>query len=202
MEKKNEQVKSGVRRGKTVKMVTLAMLSAAALILYIIEIPLPVAAFGNLKYDLSDIPALAAGLSFGPWYGVMVELIKNVLQLLIRGLGSQMGFGNLMNFLVGSAFVLPFAAFYGMFKKRLTSAALPGIFSSLISMVCIIVLGAAGNYFIAPLFFKYFLGQTISRDFLITWIGMATALNIFKGIILCITGSLMSPFLSKIGKKQ
>lgn len=202
MAKKNEKVSSGASGNRTVKMVTLAMLSAAALILYIIEIPLPVAAFGNLKYDLSDIPALAAGLSFGPWYGVMVELIKNVLQLLLRGLGSQMGFGNLMNFLVGSAFVLPFAAFYKIFKKHISSAALPGIFSSLISMVCITVLGIAGNYFIAPLFFKYFLGQTISHDFLISWIGMATALNAFKGIILCITGSLMSPLLSRLLKKH
>lgn len=185
---------------KTVKMVTLAMLSAAALILYIIEIPMPGAAFGNLKYDLSDIPALAAGLTFGPWCGVLVELIKNVLHLLIRGLGSQMGFGNLMNFLVGSAFVLPFAAFYKVLKNKIEKKALPEILTSLISMVCIIVLGIAGNYFIAPLFFKYFLGQEIAHDFLISWIGMATALNIFKGIVLCITGSIMSPFLRKLKK--
>ena len=32
--------------------------------------------------DLSDLPTLIDTFAFGPWNGVMIELIKNALQLM------------------------------------------------------------------------------------------------------------------------
>lgn len=35
--------------------------------------------------DFSDIPAVFGGVLFGPAYGVLIELIKNLLEMLLKG---------------------------------------------------------------------------------------------------------------------
>jgi riboflavin transporter FmnP len=83
------------------------VLTLLATVLYFIEVPI----FGGyLKLDFSDIPALLAGVMFGPSSGIAVELIKNLIHLGIRGLGDTFGYGNLMNFIVGTAAVVPYSA--------------------------------------------------------------------------------------------
>ena len=78
-------------------LVATAMPSAVALVLMLLEFPLlPAAPY--LKMDFSDVPAVLAGVLFGPVYGVLTELLKNLLEMLIKGIGTQMGFGNLQNF--------------------------------------------------------------------------------------------------------
>ena len=89
-----------------IQIVTIAMLTAISFVLFLLEFPL-FAALSHLKLDFSDIPALFAGVGFGPFYAVIGELIKNVLELITKGIGTQMGFGNLMNFIVGFAYVVP-----------------------------------------------------------------------------------------------
>ena len=90
-------------REPLVMMVATAMLSALALVLFLLfEFPL-LSAAPYLKMDFSDIPAIFGAVVFGPVCGVMVELIKNLLEMMVRGLGSQMGFGNIQNFLLGCA---------------------------------------------------------------------------------------------------
>ena len=79
-------------RHSLTRLVSVAMLSAVALVLYLLEFPLlPAATY--LKMDFSDIPAVFGGVLFGPAYGVLIELIKNLLEMLLKGFGTQMGFG-------------------------------------------------------------------------------------------------------------
>jgi len=55
-------------RGLMTRLVSVAILSAVALVLYLLEFPLlPAATY--LKMDFSDIPAVFGGVLFGPAYG-------------------------------------------------------------------------------------------------------------------------------------
>ena len=117
----------------TVKYLTVtAMLSAVAYILMFLDFSVPfMPAF--IKMDLSELPALIGSFAMGPLCGVVVCLIKNVLHLFITTTG---GVGELSNFILGVAFVLPAGLIYKHKKNRksaligsLAGAAFMGIFS-------------------------------------------------------------------------
>ena len=164
----------------------IAMLSAIAFVLMLLEFPVaPIPAAAHLKMDLSDIPALFGAIVYGPVAGIVIELIKNALELLIKGFGTQMGFGNLMNFIVGCAFVVPFSAVYLTLKKKEKEN--KGIvLGSVIGFLAIVIIGLGANYVVAPLFFKHFLGITFDDATLWAAIGTATIVNAVKGAMLSI----------------
>ncbi len=173
-------------KNSLVKLVTVAMLIAVSLVLYLLEFPI-IPSVGHLKLDFGDIPALIGGLIYGPWWGVLIELVKNLIEMLIKGLGTQMGFGNLMNFLVGSAYILPFCFVYkAMTKKEKFKRPFAVVVSSVCGLVSIVLIGIAGNYFIDPPFFKYFLGVELTSETLWPAIWSATAINAIKGTMLSV----------------
>ena len=78
-----------------------AVLAAVAFLLAFFELPLPLSP-SFARMDLSDLPALIGAFAFGPASGVMIELIKNLLQLFSTSTG---GVGELANYLMGASFV-------------------------------------------------------------------------------------------------
>ncbi len=187
-----------MKKTNVLKLVTAAMLTAIAFALYMFEIPL--ISFGFLKYDLSDIAALIGGIYLGPAAGVLIEFLKNVIHVFTKGLGSTMGFGDLMNFIVGSAYIVPFVICYNKLSKKMKKA-VAILISAIIGCVALIGIGAAANYFIAPLYFKYFVGQVITEEFLMTYLVSATSLNIVKGAILSVVAyPIILLLLDKIKK--
>ncbi len=187
-----------MKKTNVLKLVTAAMLTAIAFALYMFEIPL--ISFGFLKYDLSDIAALIGGIYLGPAVGVLIEFLKNVIHVFTKGLGSTMGFGDLMNFIVGSAYIVPFVICYNKLSKKMKKA-LAILISAIIGCVALVGIGAAANYFIAPLYFKYFVGQVITDEFLMTYLVSATSLNIVKGAILSVVAyPIILLLLDKIKK--
>ena len=74
-----------------------ALLAAISYVLAFLEFPVPLSP-SFARMDLSDLPALIGVFAFGPVTGVMIELIKNILQLLSTSTG---GIGELANFLMG-----------------------------------------------------------------------------------------------------
>lgn len=92
----------------------IGMLSAIATILMFFEVPIPLMPV-FLKLDISDLPAIIAAFLYGPMAGVLIEFIKNML----HGINSQtMGLGEVANFLVGIAFVLPAGILYKKLHQR------------------------------------------------------------------------------------
>lgn len=171
------------------KLVITAMLSAVSFVLFLYELPPLVPAIAHLKLDLSDIPALFAAVAYGPVTGVIIELVKNLLELIFKGVGTQMGFGNLMNFIVGCAYVVPFSLVYR--KMRNTKGI---VLASVVALLSIIVVGVGANYLVTPLFFKFFLKIDLDSTTLWAAIGAATLTNLIKGIML----SLVSIPLIKV----
>lgn len=168
-------------KNNLLKLVITAMLSAVALVLFLLELPPLIPAVPHLKLDLSDIPALFAAIIYGPLSGVIVELVKNLLEMLIKGIGTQLGFGNLMNFIVGCAYIVPFAVVYR--KMSTTKGTVLACVSGLLS---ILVIGVGTNYLVTPLFFKFFLHAEISSTELWAAIGVATLTNLVKGVLLSV----------------
>ena len=73
-----------------------ALLSAMAYVLAFAEFPVPLSP-SFAKMDLSDFPALIGAFAFGPTSGLLIELVKNPLQLMTTSTG---GIGEIANFLM------------------------------------------------------------------------------------------------------
>ena len=101
----------------TRNLVKIAMLSAVAFVLMLLSFPLAAFFPPFLKLDLSDLPALMGGFALGPVAGVLIELIKNILNILIKGTDTG-GIGELSNFIVGSFFIVPASIIYMRNKSK------------------------------------------------------------------------------------
>jgi riboflavin transporter FmnP len=121
-----------------------ALLSALAFILAFAEFPVPFSP-SFARMDFSDFPALIGAFAFGPASGVMIELVKNLLQLTSTSTG---GIGELANFLMGGSFVFTAGLIYRLHKTKKT-AWIAGIAGSVVMGIA----AALSNYFILlPLF--------------------------------------------------
>ena len=132
---------------------TTALLGAVASILMFLNFPLPIfPAF--VKMDISDAPALIASFAMGPAAGVMVELIKNAVNLTHTSTG---GVGELANFSIGAAFVVPAGLLYKRRKdiRRAVTALCAGT-------VTMTLAAALANYFVLiPLYSNFIPMETI-----------------------------------------
>ena len=143
-----------------------AVFAALATVIMMFKFPLAVIAPPFYKLDFSETIALIAGLALGPGAAVVVELIKNLLNLLIEGTVTA-GIGELANFLMGVLFVLPASL---IFRKRKTVGAL--ILGCVCSVLCLTVGAAFINYWLLiPAYAKAF-GATTEQI-----VGMGTAIN-------------------------
>ena len=124
-----------------------AMLSAVAFILMFLDFSVPfMPAF--IKMDLSELPALIGSFAMGPVCGILICLIKNVLHLFITTTG---GVGELSNFLLGVAFVLPAGLIYRHKKSRRSA-----LIGSLLGAVIMGVFSVVSNYFLVyPVYYNF-----------------------------------------------
>lgn len=123
-------------------LVVTAMLSAVAFVLMFIEFPIPMLIPSFVKLDISDLPALLGSFALGPIYGVVIELLKNLLHILIKGTSSAY-VGELFNFLCGSFFCLAAGLIY--YKKRSRKGA---VIASLVGCAVMALLSLPLNYFL------------------------------------------------------
>ena len=179
-----------------------SMLTAIAVVLMYLEFPLPIfPAF--LKIDLSDLPALLGGFALGPVAGIIIQLIKNIIHFIVKNDGTG-GIGNLANFLVGIALVIPSALIYSR-RKNLKNA----IIGMSVGILTMIVVASLANYFILwPLYVKlagieYLVGASAEANDKIKNLGTyivyaVVPFNALKAAIVCLlTGFVYKP-LSKI----
>lgn len=101
-------------RSKTKNITVTAMLAAIATVLMFLDFSIPILVPSFVKLDVSEIPALLASFSLGPTYGIIVCLIKNLVNL-TRSTTS--GVGELCNFILGAVFVFPAGLIYQRLKN-------------------------------------------------------------------------------------
>lgn len=121
-----------------------ALLAAMSFVLAFAEFPVPLSP-SFAKMDLSDLPALIGAFAFGPVSGLLIELIKNALQLFTTSTG---GVGELANFLIGASFAVTAGIIYRRRKTKKTA-----VVACLCASVVMGLAAMAANYFILlPLF--------------------------------------------------
>lgn len=127
----------------------IAILGALAFILMLFEFPLPVAP-NFYKLDLSEVPVLVGGFALGPIAAIVIEALKNVLNIIFTG-STTAYVGEFANFIVGCAFVVPAAIIYKRNKTK--SSALKGL---IIGTICLVIAGALMNvYVLLPLYSRF-----------------------------------------------
>ncbi len=125
-------------------MIKVALLAAMARVVMYLEFPLPMFP-PFLKLDFSDVVPLIGSLALGPAAGVLIELLKCLLQLVNSTTG---GVGSLANFIVGAAYVAAAGAYYQRHKTK--RGAMIGLALGTVTMI---LAGAVVNYFITiPLY--------------------------------------------------
>ena len=77
------------------------------------------------ELDFSEVPALVGAFMFGPTAGVAIEGLKVLIKIALKGT-TTMFVGDLANFIVGCAMVVPASAFYFTKKTRKSALTLYG----------------------------------------------------------------------------
>ncbi|MCM1416534.1 MAG: ECF transporter S component [bacterium] len=147
------QKKNGVteRILTTRKITMIGLFSALAVILHMLDFPIPFLSPGFYTLDFSEIPALVGAFAFGPVAGVMIEFCKVLLKLVIKGTSTAF-VGDLANFVIGCSLVLPASILY-LFKKTKKRA----VVSCVTGAVIMTVFGSAFNgVYLLPAFSKLF----------------------------------------------
>lgn len=152
------------KSGRSVRQLTVtAMLAAIAFVLQFLEFAVPfVPSF--IKVDLSDLPALIGAFALGPVYGVIIELIKNLLHISLSATG---GIGELCNFILGACFVFPAGLIYKHHKTKRVA-----VKASICGAVMMAVLSFPINLFVVyPVYIAMFFGGSVE-----TCVGMYQAI--------------------------
>lgn len=141
-----------------------------------------------LKLDISDLPSLIASFAMGPTAGILVQLLKNLLNLITEG-SMTGGIGELSNFLVGSVFIFVAGSIYH--RDKSFKNAVIGLAVGVITMT---IVASFSNYFIVfPLYSKIMpldkiieMGSSINRfvvDYKTLILFAVVPFNILKGTI-------------------
>ena len=155
-------VQSSPEKSNVTKLAIIAMLAAVAVVLQYLEFPVPLVP-SFLKMDLSDIPELIGAFIIGPFGGVLICLVKNLVHLIV----SQSGFvGELSNFMLGAVFSL-IAGFIYKHHKTKTNA----LIACLVGSIAMALVSLPTNYYIVYPIYASLFG------------GMETILGLYKAIL-------------------
>lgn len=192
----------------TRKMTAIGILCAMATVLMIFDFPLWfIPSF--YKLDFSEIPVLIGAYAFGPATGVIMEFLKILLKLLIKGTSTAF-VGELANFVVGCSFIIPAATIYA-FKKTKKNAIVSCIAGTLILVVFAAVFNAL---YLIPAFTKFMSldsilakgaekNSLVNQDSMTSFVIFAVApLNLIKGVAVSVVTMLIYKPLSKFMKND
>lgn len=95
----------------------IAVCSAIAAVLHMLDFPLLFLAPEFYKLDFSELPVMLCGFYLGPSAAVACEAVKIILKLLLKGTSTAF-VGDFANFAVGCSLVLPAVIIYHIHKTR------------------------------------------------------------------------------------
>lgn len=190
-------------------LVQIAMLAAVAAVLMLVEFPMPFLAPPFYQMDFSEVPVLIGTFAMGPMAGAVIELIKILLNFVLNGTATA-GVGELANFLMGCAFIIPAGLIYKNKKSR-TNAVI-GMGLGVVSMAvasCLLngflLLPAYGKAFGMPVEAFVQMGSAISPviDNLFTFcLFCVVPFNIIKGVVVSALTLLLYKHISRILKEN
>ena len=146
-----------------------AMLAAVATVLMFLSFPVPLMP-GFIKMDLSELPALLAAFTLGPVEGIIVCLVKNLVNLIFT---TTSGVGELCNFLMGATMMIPAGLIY---KKMLGRAG--AVLAAVAGAVFMALVSIPINYFISyPMYMNFMPEEVILGMYRAIWPGAGDLLQ-------------------------
>lgn len=143
----------------------IAILSAMSVLLMFIKFPLPFAPT-FMEMDISELPSLIGGFAMGPLAGVLIVVLKLVLNILLNGT-KTFYVGELSNLIVSCTFVLVSSIIYKKGKDKKSA-----ILGLVLGSLCMSTVAVLSNYFfIFPLYAK------ILKLDLNVFVGMVSKIN-------------------------
>lgn len=130
------------------KITVTAIMSAISAVLMFLEFSIPIVP-SFLKFDFSDLPAVITSFALGPVWGVIVELLKNLIHLPVSGTS---GVGELANFIIGALLVFPAGLIYKLKNDRKGA-----VIGSLVGAVVAAAVSIPVNLFITYPFYTNFM---------------------------------------------
>lgn len=180
----------------------IGILAALAGVLMLFEAPLWFAP-SFYKLDLSEIPVLIGALTLGPVAGVTIELIKILLNFVLNGTITG-GVGELGNFIIGCAFILPVAMIYQ--RKRTLKGMIVGCIAG---TVVLAIVGAFANYYLLLPVYSIVYGMPLEAfvemghvlnpaivDIFTLVLWAVVPFNLLKGVVVSV---LTVPLYKKLG---
>ena len=133
---KKTHVKFSSEKTKVNKLVIMAMLSAVAVVLMYFDFPLVFLAPGFYKLDFSEVPVLIGSFLLGPCAGVIIEAVKVLLHMCLKGTTTAF-VGDFANFILGCFFAVPASVVYHFHrtKKRAVLGLVAGSLTLIVSGV-------------------------------------------------------------------
>ncbi|NUK30386.1 ECF transporter S component [Parageobacillus sp. VR-IP] len=178
-------------------LVLIGVFSAISYLLMLLNFPLP--PFPNfLLVDFSDVPALIAALLYGPLAGVLVELLKNVLNYFMVGSPTGVPVGHIANFMAGITFILP--TYYVYHKTKSKKGMLAGLATGTAVMALMM---SVLNYYVFLPAYTIFLGAPAmsAPETKALVVSAILPFNAVKGVMITIVFMLLfarlSPWLQK-----
>ena len=98
----------------------MGMMGALSAVVMLFEFPLPFIAPPFYEIDFSEVPVLIGSFMIGPAAGVIIELIKILIKLLIKPTSTAF-VGEFANFVIGCALVVPASIIYRRHKTKKTA---------------------------------------------------------------------------------
>lgn len=146
-------------------MVFIAILGAISALLMYLKFPLPFMP-PFMSFDFSAIPEIVGAFILGPIAGVFIILIKVLLMIILIGT-STMFTGEIQNFILSCALVLPAAIIYRRHKTRKSA-----IVGMAVGTVVLTIIAIFSNLFFIIPFYSRLFGLSVDDI-----IAMASAVN-------------------------
>lgn len=129
----------------------IAILGAISAILLIPNFGLLFMAPSFYKIDFADVAGLIGGFALGPIPAIYIQIIKILINILLEGGSQTMFIGELSNFLMSLAFVLPASIIYK--NNRTKNGAIKALIVG--SIVMTLISGPINYFLIIPAYVKF-----------------------------------------------
>lgn len=170
------------KRANIRKLTIIGILGALAFVLMLLSFTI----VGPYKLDFSEVPVMIGAFAFGPVVGVTIEALKIFLDIVLGGASDTAYVGEVANFLIGIAFVIPASFIY--YRHKTKKQAVIGLVVGTLSMI---IIGVLLNIFVLlPLYARLYFGYSLDGllafygfDNLFLFIVSATIpFNLLKGV--------------------